>query len=644
MAFLLLIISYIGLYLLFSSVSIGNKRENILKASITFSLLTWGLTELTSSFGQFNYKSLIIGWSIISLLIGGSIFKIFKGKSSTSFLNFSELGKPKYNQLEKLVVYFLVFIVLALFVQGLLYPPNNWDSLSYHMARISYWVSNESIAHFSAHDHRQIHQPPLAEYLIAHFCILSKSDLLANSVQLVFLVLTAITNTLIVRELGLKRFYQLLAAFFTLTIPEVIIQASSTKNDIIVSFFVLLTLLLVIRYLHRKKDHLQLAFAIGCTAGLALLTKATAYLFIFPILLFWGIYLIRGTITNKTFGPLKMGIFAASLMLLLNATFFQRNYELSGNILGMANLQSTGYSNDSMSFGLLASNITRNLALHVAPFPLSYLSNGATKKFHEVFQLDINNPNTTYPNTKFKVTNYPNGEGDAPNVLNFLLGVMAFMYLLYRRKEWSANKWWMGLIALITIQFLLFCLYLRWQPWHTRLHITMFIIACPLLAFFFKEKIQSKLLQQLIILGFATYAMGIMLINTPRPIVSIPNLTSDISIVDKRYKKFFVAKPALYEDYESIRSFISQKQPKVIINLNGLIHEYPLFDNIFKEGFKVFNPPNVGYIKMPVNRFMPDEADLIISSKEKGKTISFNGKAYSKIDLGESSLSVYQPN
>ncbi|MFY8009574.1 MAG: hypothetical protein ACOVNW_07720, partial [Flavobacterium sp.] len=49
---------------------------------------------------------------------------------------------------EKLLVGVLLVLLCLLFVQGLLYPPNNWDSLTYHMSRIMYWIGNESVDYF----------------------------------------------------------------------------------------------------------------------------------------------------------------------------------------------------------------------------------------------------------------------------------------------------------------------------------------------------------------------------------------------------------------------------------------------------------------------------------------------------------------
>jgi hypothetical protein len=45
-------------------------------------------------------------------------------------------------------------------------PPNNWDSMTYQMARVAEWYDHRSVAFYPTAIDRQLWQPPLAEYLI----------------------------------------------------------------------------------------------------------------------------------------------------------------------------------------------------------------------------------------------------------------------------------------------------------------------------------------------------------------------------------------------------------------------------------------------------------------------------------------------
>src|SRR5690242_18911992 len=59
-------------------------------------------------------------------------------------------------------------------------PPNNWDSTTYHMARVLNWIQQESVNHFPTYNLRQIELNPWAEYAILQFQLLSGGDYLAN--------------------------------------------------------------------------------------------------------------------------------------------------------------------------------------------------------------------------------------------------------------------------------------------------------------------------------------------------------------------------------------------------------------------------------------------------------------------------------
>ena len=42
----------------------------------------------------------------------------------------------------------MIFIALIIFVTGCLYPPNTWDSLTYHLPRIEHWIQNKNLGFY----------------------------------------------------------------------------------------------------------------------------------------------------------------------------------------------------------------------------------------------------------------------------------------------------------------------------------------------------------------------------------------------------------------------------------------------------------------------------------------------------------------
>ena len=181
-------------------------------------------------------------------------------------------------------------ITILLLIQGIIYPPNNWDSMTYHMARVAHWVMNESIEPYPTHIYRQIYQPPLSEWIIAQVCILNKADYFANAVQLFFLLATLGVLNQIMLQFNTSNKTRIWASIIAFTTPSVFMQATSTQNDIVVAFFLLSSILFFIRYFNEST--VKNALLIGLAIGLAIITKGTAFVYLIPIILFCGAYLI----------------------------------------------------------------------------------------------------------------------------------------------------------------------------------------------------------------------------------------------------------------------------------------------------------------------------------------------------------------
>jgi hypothetical protein len=76
-----------------------------------------------------------------------------------------------------------VAFVAVIGVIAVVAPPNTWDGMSYHMARVAHWIQDQSVRHFSTSYLPQLYQMPWAEFAITHLQILSGSDIFANCVQ-----------------------------------------------------------------------------------------------------------------------------------------------------------------------------------------------------------------------------------------------------------------------------------------------------------------------------------------------------------------------------------------------------------------------------------------------------------------------------
>lgn len=156
------------------------------------------------------------------------------------------------------------------------------------MSRVVHWIQYRSIAFYPTYNLPQLFHPPFAEYAIAHFQILSGTDRYANSVQWLSLIGSVIAVSSIASELNTNARGQVFAAVFAVTIPMGILQASSTQNDYVVSFWILCLayyVLLSIKYGTKQTSY----FFIGASLGLAILTKSSGYLYAFAFMVWYSL-------------------------------------------------------------------------------------------------------------------------------------------------------------------------------------------------------------------------------------------------------------------------------------------------------------------------------------------------------------------
>lgn len=176
-----------------------------------------------------------------------------------------------------------VFGLALQLVMALAVAPNNWDSMTYHLARIAYWLQFDSVMHFDGGTVRQLASPPNGEYLQGWTMLLSGGDGFANAVQWTALVGLAAAIAAMARVLGFGRPAALFAASLFTVLPQPILQATSTQNDLIVSFLLVAALLFGLRGLRDRRVADIAIF--GAALGLAIGTKGTALLALPPLAL-----------------------------------------------------------------------------------------------------------------------------------------------------------------------------------------------------------------------------------------------------------------------------------------------------------------------------------------------------------------------
>jgi hypothetical protein len=631
MALLILIIGFVLFFLSVGTITgaLNGFKDTAIKSILLFSLLLTLITESVSFFNMLNHNSVVMIWLVISfcclifLYFRRSDLKQLIRNLKDSFQGFS----PSMEGSHKIGFYAVMFILALVLLQGIINPPNNWDSMTYHLARITAWISQQSVNHFPTHIVRQVYQPPFSEFVILHVNLLSLNDYFSNAVQFLFLIFCLIVLLSLLELIGLKHQFGWIAMVLLITIPEVILQASSTQNDIVVSFYILSATLFAIKSL--KEKGLNNYIFLGLSVGFAILTKGTAYIFLAPVLLFFGVAVLIKTYKLRKYSFLVFSIAAALISIAINSGHYYRNYQMSGHILGVSEAEYSRYANEIKGPDIFVSNFIKNMSNHLGPYPLSRISKEAVIQLHKLAGMDADDPRTNFPGEVYKgASDLPTHEDTAPNPLHFLLILIAFFLIVKAliRNNIRVNRLILYLGIAILIQSVLFSYYLKWQPWHTRLHTPVFMLSIPLICYAFKinEKyIRYLKMAAIIALG---YALLVVLFNSSRPYLST-RFTTNISITDHRSKKIYANKLHQYEEYESISAEIKRFGFKNI----GLIlgredWEYPLFRNAYTDPLRPIHI-NVRNITASVTIERP-EVDCIISTSVNDSVIYHNSKRF----------------
>jgi 4-amino-4-deoxy-L-arabinose transferase-like glycosyltransferase len=175
----------------------------------------------------------------------------------------------------------------------LLVPPNNPDSMVYHLAKVGHWIQNKSLAPWMTPCLHQTIYPFNVEIGSLWSMVFLHRDLLAGFVQWTAAGAAMVSIFGLARLLGFARPRALFASLVFLTLPMIALQATTTQTDLTVGAMAaaaVFLLLLGVRTSHRGMLALSGA-ALGLLVGMKLTT-----LIILPGL---GIGLLYVTLTRR---------------------------------------------------------------------------------------------------------------------------------------------------------------------------------------------------------------------------------------------------------------------------------------------------------------------------------------------------------
>lgn len=566
----LMLLSFISFWII-----VGNdEREPNWRLALIQTAIFWGSylilgTELLSLFRAVNRISLSVMW-ILPILAGitwmtvwlkqGKILRLPVVYHRDTWVGFA---------LDMFVFLILVLTALVAFSS----PPNSSAAMITRMSRVAHWEQNQTLAHYATEIESQNSNTSGAEQMALNLFILGNDDRAVNLVAWIGFVGSVAAAASLAEVLGANVNGQRMAAIFSATLPVAITQASSMTNHIVVAFWIVSAVLLLLYYTKQSPKPINLVLA-GLAAALAMTTKPTAWIYLWP----FGLYAVVAL--RRRLGMGKMLMWAAlafSLLGLLYSGQVLRNSRTYGQFYRPVELAEQ--MNDSRNWRVMISNISRNAALHAdLPFlHADFWLRSNLEKLHEQLALDISDPRTTLAD-QFYIPEVNTSEKTSGNPLHaavIVLSITAVVGMVLLGKEDP------DILVYVSANFFsmtLFSYFLKWQPSGGRLQLPFFILFAPLLAVLL-DWARKTGLETILAVLLLLYAMPWLFQTAERPIIPADDRTHPISVFNKDWQSlYFATNPEDYEAYQAVAKILKEREIKQIgLNLTSNSEEYPFW-------------------------------------------------------------------
>jgi len=614
------------LFLILSTCALRGYVANVRTAFLSACVITAGvltfLTELLSLSQAFSFAPLMTAWILMSIAVA------LWWRGRRAMLTWPQVDFKSWLLSEKIFLGIIIFIGLVSFVTATFGMPNTWDSMTYHLPRVEHWIQNRSVAYYPTNIIRQDSYSPWAEFAIAHVRLLGGGASSANFIQWTAMMGSLVAVSLIAGQLGANRTGQLAAAAMAACLPMGILESVSTQTDYVCAFWMCVFVFFLIEA--RRRAGWIFILGAGLSLGLACLTKANSYIFAAPFL----VSFLIGAWKEAWGRALKGFVLIMGCVLVLNMGPFLRNASTFGSPV-WTNIEVT---NSAFDGKVLWVNLLRNMSIHWAtPWPET---NETIKQFLTTaagwLGADINDPRASFT-ADFTIAKTNYDEDYAGNFFHAIVFVIVFILAWFYRPLGQIRFYMLS----VFLAFLLFCLVVRYQPWHSRFHLPLFVLFCPAAG----AVLGQFLKQKSILVGVFLFAAALpfLFLNIQHPWAGQLSIWKQPATLQYFYKR-----PALALPSAEISAYVKSTGCRQVGLSNGEDDwEYPWWvllkdQHIRLEHVEVGNPS--GRLKYPLGDFDPC---IVIAPGADGTPFEINHSIYQpagSIPVGSSKIVIFLKN
>jgi hypothetical protein len=510
MLILLPFLTFVGAFLILAAIQTAraetSSRLAFLQAAGFVAAYLVLSVELLSLFGALTRTGMVLSW-----LVGlAAVFAVGWRHGWLSIgLKVTVQSIRSLGRFEIVSIAAFTVIIGLLFLVAILSPPNNTDSLLYHMSRVTHWAQNQSLRHYATGFSPQLVNPIFAETAILNLRLLWGDDQLANLVQWLSMIGSLIGVSLTAKILGAGRRGQWVAAAFAISIPMGLMQATSTQNDYVVAFWLIsLICFASLRALRPPGRIERLSF--GIALGLGLLTKGTYYPYAAPIVLWYLVYEVRDAGWRLT---AARGLWIAIPVLILNLGYWTRNILTFSGPLGSSDWV------DSMTFQAgtplaVIAAMVRNTAMHfVSPYEEMNV------RIAQMLQSALGPYDQNLVN--LKLTWGWNHEDLAANPLHLTLVAASVVSLVLARGRLRDRVLLEYSVVTLSL-YVMLALVVKFDPWGIRYQLPYWVLWAPVFGVVL-SKLGGRQVSSVTIFVLLLTALPWTLFNRSRPLIAMRN-------------------------------------------------------------------------------------------------------------------------
>jgi len=601
-------------------------RLGTIKAFIGIAFFSYIICEILSLFNIFSFNYVLISWFLINGII--IYFNREKIKINVFDIFSREVIIPKK---EKNILLFIFFIiVLPLLLLAIFIPPNNWDSMAYHLPRVEHWIQNKNIYPYPTNIVRQVLTSPLSEYIIVNLQILARTDSFSNLVQFASFIFILFSATLIFSILKIEGMGQLFLLLALLSLPMMLFQATTTQTDLLASFFFISFILFALIIIQTEDNFKTNFIFLVVSLTLGILTKYHIAIFAAPII----IYLLFDLLQKKNNANIIFTVLISCITIaIILVPLFARNIYFFGSITGK-NLfdDNATIVNSTISIQNMLSNNFKHIVDFIS-IPINSYNNllfSVNHSLHNIIAVSENMPGNNWAGEPFTVNNHLN-EDTAGSIIHALLIILSLV-LVFKSKH---NNKLLLLFAYCFIAFSLYGLLFRYTPFDIRLLLPVLILLIIISTYIIYTNITNNYILNGLIFLFLIISIFPVYFNRAKPIIGNPfylrrALTNSpkgdldkalIALLPASKKEVILNNYTLVDSSYSLKKDLSKEQRKILFKLQDSIG---LFDYDKKTIFQKSRIDNY-FTQNPVIQKNLDTLFNNISSANSANN-SINGK------------------